>query len=123
MAPLLKAARLVTVASILYYSADEILIPDSEFDDLTEMLVDRWDRLDPYCKWSLGSQEEISTSGFHIKASWAAIGAADHQLLKFGKTLDTSLPSNYNPDHCVHWAPVAGLSTSHKIDQTRDHDI
>ena len=87
------------------------------------MLADRWGRLNPYTKWVLGSAEEISTSGFHIKTSWAAIGAAAYQLEKFGKILDTSRPPNFNPEHGVHWSPVTGLNIGHKIGQTRDHDI
>ncbi len=80
-------ARKVIMASLIYYSLDEAIISDAQFDKWCQKLSNLWFRLDTYRQWQLGSRMEIRATGFHIKVSTASYGGAvswldTHDLLR-----------------------------------------
>lgn len=69
-------ARKVIINAFLYYVLDAPVIPDSEYDRFANYVADHWDELHPDRKWALGSAEQIRATGYHIKFSSLAVGAA-----------------------------------------------
>jgi hypothetical protein len=69
-------ARKVVMASMLYYGLDLSIVPDSEFDQWCRRLSKNWGRLDRIRQWQLGSPEELSSTGYHVKVTQAAANAA-----------------------------------------------
>ena len=69
-------ARWVIMASFLYYGLNESIVDDSQFDKWCKHLAKKWDKLDRYRQWQLGSPEEIRTSGYHVKVTAAQTGGA-----------------------------------------------
>jgi hypothetical protein len=81
------AARHVILASTLYYSADVSWMTDAAFDDTCKRLCRSWDKLDPFRQWQLGSEDDLWTSGYHIRVTCAGIGAANHILRPQGQQI------------------------------------
>jgi hypothetical protein len=103
------SARRVTLASILYYSADHNYVTDGQFDELCAELAEEFEFLSPFRQWQLGSAEEIASSGFHIKATWWAVGAANAVLRPLGTILTPTSPPMHHEALCVDWFPVSGF--------------
>ena len=48
------------------------MMPDTEFDLLCKRCIDEWDDLHPHRQFALGSKDELSASGYHVRCSTAA---------------------------------------------------
>lgn len=79
------AARRVAMASMAYYSLDEALLSDGEFDELANLCADRWKDLTPERRFVLVSAEKIRTSGFHVRITTAALWGTVHWLESSGR--------------------------------------
>lgn len=69
-------ARRVLMASVIYYGLGQSVVPDDVFDKWCRRLAKRFDKLDRYRQWQLGSAEEIKASSFHVKITNATLGGA-----------------------------------------------
>jgi hypothetical protein len=72
------AARWVIVNAYLYYVLDSPLMPDADYDGWSQYVADNWKQLSPDRQWALDSPRKIRASGFHIKFSSYAVGAAEY---------------------------------------------
>lgn len=79
-------ARKVIMSAVLYYGLGKPIVSDAEFDGWCKKLAKNWDKLDRYQQWQLGSPEEIKSSAFHVKVSWASAGGAHSWLTSTGVT-------------------------------------
>lgn len=68
--------RRILMASFLYYGLDESAVPDATFDGWCKEVAGRWDELDPYRQWTLGTRAEILASGYKVKVTLACASAA-----------------------------------------------
>lgn len=73
-------AKWVLMGALSYYSLDTPVINDGVFDNYTKECVARWDSLSPARQWLLGSQEELASSGYHVKVTWAIVHSLQHAL-------------------------------------------
>lgn len=105
-------ARKVVMLSLLYYSLDASLVPDTEFDLMCKRLYDEWDDLSPIRQWQLEPREDIRASGFHVKvttaASYGALAWAD-KVLKNNLHMVTKKEWQRHPEH-GRWLPCDAFS-------------
>lgn len=85
-------ARWVLMLSHLYYDRNVSLVSDADYDELCQMVADRWDELDDTLQTMLGSAEEIRTTGSHVFLSRLTISAAERLAADLGETLDPFTP-------------------------------
>ena len=60
------AARLLIMASYLYYRCDVSIMSDGDYDKLSLFIADNWDKLDKQLQWQLGDREAIRSTGMGI---------------------------------------------------------
>lgn len=89
-------ARKVLMTSFLYYSLDELLVSDEQYDKWCKRLSKRWYKLDRIRQWQLGSPEEIRTTGYHVKVTHSTIGGALAWMMK--KKMYKNRPVLYNKE-------------------------
>lgn len=70
------AARLVLMSAFLYYELASPVLSDAGYDNLSQLVADRWDELSPMLKWQLGSKEAIRSSGHHARLTRMTCGGA-----------------------------------------------
>lgn len=70
------AARLVIMASYLYYNRHSPVVPDAVFDATCRLVAANWDKLRPILQWQLESREAILAGGSHIKITRLGENAA-----------------------------------------------
>jgi hypothetical protein len=85
-------ARRVVMASVIYYGLDQSIVSDQQFDHWCKKLYRLWFRLDNFRQWQLGSREEIITSGFHVKVTWASLGGTTSWLESLGLSTGPIVP-------------------------------
>lgn len=84
-----QAARLLIMASYLYYRCDSPAISDAEYDKLSMFVAKHWDKLDKQLQWQLGSAEDIRATGSGILITQMGQGAAHHwHKKKTGKDIE-----------------------------------
>lgn len=82
---------------------------DEQYDRLAMGVADRWDRLDPFLQWQLGSADAIRATGFHIKVT----KMGEHAAIAWYQSRCNSLPHGdaikdwrYSKNGQVHWVTV-----------------
>jgi len=104
-------ARLIVVASYLYYRHDVSMMSDGEFDKMCQRVADNWDHLDPVRQFMLGSPEEIRASGFHVKVTVVAERAAWSWMdlhRELGNEAKGAITEwTFDETHQLRWAGVA----------------
>lgn len=107
-------ARKVLMASFLYYSLDVSAVPDGTYDEWCRRLSDNWDDLDRYRQWQLGSPEELLTSGYHVKITYATIGGALSWMTMLGTPINRAINYSTEPSrskrHKVDWWPATAFA-------------
>jgi hypothetical protein len=69
-------ARQIVMAAYLYYRLDDPVLSDGDFDKLCQTAADRWDELDKFRQWQLGSAEAIRASGYQVRVTRLAEAGA-----------------------------------------------
>ena len=83
-------ARKIIVHAFLYYVLDAPVISDHEYDRYCCHVADNWDDLHPDRQWALGSPRDIRSTGYHVKFSSMAVGAAlNHHKYATGELLES----------------------------------
>ena len=97
------------MAAYLYYFRASPILSDELYDALTKGVAKRWDKLDPFLQWQLGSQRQILTTGSHIKVTMAGESAA----IAWYQSVMNCLPHgdpitdwNYSQRGELHWRCV-----------------
>lgn len=108
------------MSALLYYGAGKPVASDAEFDGWCKRLAKNWDKLDRFRQWQLGSPEEIRTSGFHVKVTWAVAYGAASWLKSTGVNKNFQLQYTRPPErskrHRVDWwSPEAFIYTIMEI--------
>lgn len=85
-------ARLVVIASMLYYGLDVTFMPDTLYDKMSSFVSDNWHRLSPLRQWQVGSREEVRTSGFQCKVTHLAADSAVEWMIKNRIPMQSPLP-------------------------------
>lgn len=83
-------ARLVVMASYLYYRHDESMMSDEEFDQHCVRLSKNFDRLSDVRKFCLGDARSIRSSGYHVYVTVLAQDACIWYANERGWKLDRS---------------------------------
>lgn len=109
------AARFVIMSALLYYRFNTQIMSDAQYDELSERIAARWDELNDLRHWQLGSPEEVRTSGYHIKVTYAGItGAASwvkierKEDLPIYEVLGNPKRWEYSKEHSVTWLTAGG---------------
>lgn len=79
-----QKARMVIVAAFLYYRSGASTMTDAEYDALTREIAQKWDRLARERRFSLGSPEELLTTGYHIRVTRLAAESAMLEYRRLG---------------------------------------
>jgi hypothetical protein len=102
-------ARQIVVASLLYYRHDHSFMSDHEFDHICQRVAGAWSGLTPARQFMLGSPGEIRASGYHVKVTTMAEGAA-YSWMRTNRVSPSQVGPitkwNFN-DLVGHWAGVA----------------
>ena len=104
-------ARRIVVASYLYYRHDCSMMLDGEFDSLCKRVADRWRELEPLRQWQLGSAQDIRASGFRVKVTRAAEGAAWDWMREERVAIDRAkciTSWRHSAVHRLDWGRCAG---------------
>jgi hypothetical protein len=110
MTPSLGARRLI-MASYLYYRRHSPIMSDGIYDQLALGVAKRYDRLDDFLKWQLGSPDEIVTTGSHFKITKQGESAATAWFREVMGCLPHGDPIaewRYSKNGQVHWTTVGG---------------
>ena len=102
-------ARLLIMSAYLYYYRSSPLLSDEDYDHLSKGVAKRWDKLDPFLQWQLGSVEAILATGSHIKVTMASESAAVAWYQEVMHCLPHGDPINdwkYSKRGEVHWRCV-----------------
>ena len=70
------AARLVIMASYLYYERNSPIVSDGVFDETCKMVAAKWGELAEIRRWQLESPEAILAGGHHVKITRIGENAA-----------------------------------------------
>lgn len=109
-------ARKVIMSAFLYYSLDAPKLSDAEFDALCKRCIEEWDQLSPLRQFQLGSKEDLATTGYHIKITYAGVyGALDWVGVK-GRVEFHVPPKKKNVKGCgrVRWWNVGDFKWAGK---------
>lgn len=82
-------ARLIVVASYLYYRLDVTMMADHEFDQLCQRAADNWVWLSRTRQFMLRSASGIRASGFDVRVTYMAEAAAWNWLKENSKQTPT----------------------------------
>lgn len=86
-------ARWVLMLSHLYYDRNVSLVDDATYDELCQMVADRWDEIDEAYQTMLGSPEEIRATGSGVLLSRQTIAAAERMAADCGYELEPYRPT------------------------------
>jgi hypothetical protein len=105
------AARKILVAAYLYYVLDAPTMTDGEYDKLSIIAADGWNRLETVRQWMLGDPDSARSGGSHFKFNTYVVGAARTLHLQVHRRPTTRpYPENWQwcEEHRVHYVTAIG---------------